>query len=67
MTIIKKKWLLEIILLVVLNQNTWNHTTVCKLFVLDRNTWYRTIVYKTTHKEHLHKKYKCKYTMKVIH
>ena len=29
-----------------LDGNTWNNTTVCKLFVLDRNTWYHIIVWK---------------------
>ena len=30
----------------VLDRNTWNQRTVCKLFVLDRNTWNHRTVYK---------------------
>ena len=29
-----------------LMRNTWNHTTVSKLFVFDRNIWYHMTVYK---------------------
>ena len=29
---------------IVLDMNTWNYTTVCKLFVLDKNTWNHKIV-----------------------
>ena len=32
--------------LLVLEKNTWNHTTVCKLLILDRNTWNHIIVCK---------------------
>ena len=30
-------------LLLYLDKNTLNYTTVCKLFVLDRNTCYKTV------------------------
>ena len=30
----------------VLDRNSWNHTTVCKLFLLDRNTWKQTTIWK---------------------
>ena len=32
--------------LLVIDRNTWNHTTVYKLLVIDRNTWNHTTVYK---------------------
>ena len=45
MTIIKKKQLLETIQLLVLDMNSWNHTTVCKLFQLNWNSWTHTIIF----------------------
>ena len=45
MTIIKTKLLFEIIELLVLDKNTWNHITVCKWFLYNRNTWYLITAY----------------------
>ena len=45
--IIRQKQLLETILSLVFDTNTWSQTTVCKLLVLDRNTWYHDCVQET--------------------
>ena len=37
----------------ILDTNTWNHTTVLKLFVLDRNTWLHVSMWKTFKKQPL--------------
>ena len=52
--------------LLVLDRNTWNHTTVCKLFVLDRDNLYCITVGKKCLKKQVHKKCAYEYTMNAI-
>ena len=39
-------WMYIIVNELVLVRNTWNYTTVCKLFGFDRNTWYHVTMCK---------------------
>ena len=66
MNIIKYKYLLETISLLVFDKNTWNHTSVCKLFVIDSNMILSIIMCKKFLKKQLLKKCKYKCSINVI-